>query len=100
MYLVMNKFKIKLGHEDEFEQIWKNRDSKLHTIAGFVEFKLLKGETTDKFTIFSSHVLWNSKEEFEAWTKSDAFKESHKRADNSMSLHVAHPDLECYDVII
>lgn len=100
MYLVMNKFKIKLGKENEFEQIWKNRDSKLPSTKGFIEFKLLKGESNEKFTIFSSHVFWQSKEDFEAWTNSDSFKEAHKKADNSMSLHVAHPELECYDVIM
>ena len=29
MYIAMNRFKIVLGREDDFENVWKNRDTHL-----------------------------------------------------------------------
>ncbi|MEM6266713.1 MAG: antibiotic biosynthesis monooxygenase, partial [Pseudomonadota bacterium] len=43
MYIAMNRFKIALGKEDAFEQVWAERDSHLKDVAGFKDFKLLRG---------------------------------------------------------
>jgi hypothetical protein len=45
MYFAMNRFKIAIGHEDAFENVWKGRDSSLAEVPGFKEFRLLRGET-------------------------------------------------------
>ena len=44
MYLAMNRFKIVLGKEDEFETVWKSRETHLNDVKGFKKFNLIKGE--------------------------------------------------------
>ena len=43
MFLAMNRFKIVKGKEQEFEKVWKERDTHLEGVKGFVKFNLLKG---------------------------------------------------------
>ena len=35
MYIVMNKFKILLGKENEFEKVWRKRDAYFSEVPGF-----------------------------------------------------------------
>ena len=46
MFLAMNRFKIALGFEDGFEKVWRERDSYLSEVEGFVSFNLMKGMAT------------------------------------------------------
>ena len=41
MFIAMNRFKIVLGKEKEFEDVWKNRDTHLKDVPGFKEFNLV-----------------------------------------------------------
>jgi heme-degrading monooxygenase HmoA len=43
MFIAMNRFKVRKGEEPAFETRWRERDTHLHTVPGFVEFHLLKG---------------------------------------------------------
>jgi len=40
MFIAMNRFKIKPGSEQDFIDIWKNRDSYLKDVPGFKQFNL------------------------------------------------------------
>ena len=62
------------------ETVWRERDSYLLTVPGFVEFHLLKGPVRDDHVLYSSHTTWRTKDDFEAWTKSEAFRAAHARA--------------------
>ena len=42
MFLAMNRFRIKVGNEELFETIWRERDSHLEKVSGFIEFSLMK----------------------------------------------------------
>ena len=44
MYIAMNRFKIVLGRENDFEKIWKERDTHLKNVPGFKKFNLIKGK--------------------------------------------------------
>ena len=50
MYIAMNRFKIVLGKENEFENVWKNRDTHLDGVKGFKNFNLIKGETNNEYS--------------------------------------------------
>ena len=41
MYIAMNRFRIVLGRENEFESIWKNRDTHLEDVPGFINLSLI-----------------------------------------------------------
>jgi Uncharacterized enzyme involved in biosynthesis of extracellular polysaccharides len=73
-FIAMNRFKIALGYENDFELIWKNRETYLDGVPGFEEFNLIRGKTYESYTLYASHFIWKSKEDFEARTKSEAFR--------------------------
>jgi len=99
MYIAMNRFKVKPGSEGAFENIWKNRDSNLKSVPGFVEFHMLKGPKQEAYTLYSSHTVWASYSDFEAWTKSQAFRDSHKNAGKNDVHYDGHPQFEGFEVI-
>ena len=87
MFIAMNRFKIVLGKEKEFEEVWKNRDTHLNDVPGFKEFHLVKGEANDEYTLYASHSIWNSKNDFINWTKSEAFRLAHKNSGQHKGLY-------------
>ena len=78
MFIAMNRFKVKLGEEKHFEEIWKNRDTHLNEVPGFKKFNLIKSESNEEYTLYASHSEWESKQDFINWTKSEAFRMAHK----------------------
>jgi heme-degrading monooxygenase HmoA len=99
MFIAMNRFKIKPGHEQDFIEIWKGRNSYLDTVPGFMEFHLLQGPSNDGYTLFSSHAKWESREAFEAWTKSEAFRKAHAGAGSRKDIYMGPPQLEFFEVV-
>ena len=100
MFIAMNRFKIVLGKEKEFEEVWKNRDTHLNDVPGFKEFHLVKGETSDEHTLYASHSIWNSKNDFINWTKSEAFRLAHKNSGQHKGLYLDHPNFEGFEVVL
>jgi heme-degrading monooxygenase HmoA len=98
MYIAMNRFRVKTGSEEAFEQVWLSRDTQLTKVPGFVEFHLLKGPTHEDHTLYSSHTVWLNKVAFEAWTKSEAFRLAHKDAGQNKVLYLDHPQFEGFEV--
>ncbi|MFB9969256.1 antibiotic biosynthesis monooxygenase family protein [Pseudoroseomonas cervicalis] len=99
MFIAMNRFQVIQGAEAEFEQVWTSRDSHLHTVPGFVEFHLLRGPAREDHTLYSSHTIWRSKADFEAWTQSEAFRAAHRGAGQSKPLYLGPPQFEGFEVI-
>ena len=100
MYIAMNRFKIVKGKETEFENIWKNRDSHLEGVEGFKEFNLVKGNSEDSFTLYASHSVWESENDFLNWTKSEKFRLAHKGAGKHSEMYIGHPVFEGFKVVI
>ena len=100
MFLAMNRFKIALGFEDGFEKVWRERDSYLSEVEGFVSFNLMKGMVTEEFVLYASHSVWQSKEAFEAWTDSEHFRKAHAQASAPKGTYLGHPDLELFDSVL
>jgi len=99
MYIAMNRFKIMLGKEVNFEEIWKSRETHLDKVPGFKKFNLIKGKTTEEYTLYASHSIWNSEEDFINWTKSEAFRLAHKNAAQHRDLYLGPPDFEGFEVV-
>ncbi len=100
MYIAMNRFLIKNGKEELFEEIWKSRETHLDKTPGFKKFNLLKGINKDGTTLYASHTEWESKLHFENWTKSEAFRKAHRGASSNKDLYIGHPVFEGFDTII
>ena len=99
MYIAMNRFKVAIGSEAAFEQLWASRDTHLKEVDGFVEFHLLKGPTRDDHVLYSSHTLWSNHGAFERWTQSDAFRAAHRNAGDNRAMYLGHPEFEGFEVV-
>ena len=79
-YVVQNRFKVKKGREAAFEKRWADRESRLGNLDGFRFFCMLRrvddaGAADD--VNYVSATVWETKANFDAWKKGDAFKEAH-----------------------
>jgi heme-degrading monooxygenase HmoA len=100
MYVAMNRFKITLGKEADFIEIWKNRDSHLNEVPGFKEFHLLQGPTTEEYTLFASHSIWETEQAFYDWTRSEAFRKAHANAGSSKDVYLGPPHFEGFTQVL
>ena len=100
MFIAMNRFKIAPGFEEGFEKIWRERESFLEEVPGFVSFALLKGETSEDHTLYASHSVWQSRDAFNAWTESENFRKAHAQASAPKGTYLGHPNLELFDSVI
>ena len=99
MFIAMNRFQVILGEEKAFEKVWLSRETHLDGVPGFIEFHLLRGQSQEDHTLFSSHTVWRSRADFEAWTQSEAFRQAHRNAGDNKPLYLGHPRFEGFDVI-
>ncbi|MEM9148311.1 MAG: antibiotic biosynthesis monooxygenase [Pseudomonadota bacterium] len=99
MFVAMNRFKVVRGHEADFEAVWKGRDSRLNELDGFRSFHLLRGAETDAHTLYASHTIWDSRADFEAWTRSQQFRDAHKDAGQNKPLYLGHPEFEGFEAV-
>ncbi|PHS72370.1 MAG: antibiotic biosynthesis monooxygenase [Cycloclasticus sp.] len=100
MFIAMNRFKVTLGKESDFENVWRKRESRLSDVPGFNTFNLLRGPTLDDHTLFASHTVWEDKDAFDDWTHSDAFKQVHAQAGQTKGLYLGHPNFEGFEVVL
>lgn len=101
MYIAMNRFKVQNGSEQAFEDVWRNRDSSLAEMKGFKDFHLLRGPVNEaeSYTLYASHTIWESYEDFIAWTKSENFRAAHKNAGQNKVLYIGHPQFEGFSIV-
>ena len=100
MFIVMNRFRIAHGHEDDFERVWRERDSHLSRVPGFKSFSLLKGPRKDDHVLYASHSVWSSRDAFEGWTQSEALGKAHKQASAPKGTYLGHPNLETFEAVL
>ena len=85
MFIAMNRFQVQPGRGEDFERIWRERDSYLVGVPGFLQFALLRGADGE----YVSHSTWQSHAAFDAWTQSEAFRRGH--AQGSLTGILAGP---------
>jgi heme-degrading monooxygenase HmoA len=76
MFVAMNNFKVNAGREDDFEKQWRERETFLEGVPGFVEFMLLKSDSTGDYI---SHTTWKDRQAFIDWTQSESFAKGHRQ---------------------
>ncbi len=100
MYIAMNRFKVCLGEEETFIEIWRQRDSHLDQVPGFLSFALLQGPSTEAHTLFASHSTWEDAAAFEAWTQSEAFRLAHRQAGGRRDIYLGPPSFEGFSQVL
>ena len=96
MFIAMNNFKVASGKESEFERVWRERESHLKGVSGFVQFCLLRADAPGEYI---SHSTWESRDAFIAWTQSEAFAQGHRQG-SLMGVLEGPPQLRTYDALI
>ncbi|WP_373183956.1 antibiotic biosynthesis monooxygenase family protein [Halomonas campaniensis] len=101
MYIAMNRFRVNPERTEEFEQIWLERETHLQGLPGFEAFHMLRGPEREDHVLYASHTVWRSREDFEAWTRSEAFRKAHASAGQSKreGLYLGPPSFEGFEVI-
>ncbi|MEM6538310.1 MAG: antibiotic biosynthesis monooxygenase [Pseudomonadota bacterium] len=100
MFIAMNRFKITPGREADFEHVWASRDSHLNEVPGFKTFNLVRGPKHDDYTLYASHTVWASEDDFIAWTRSEAFRAAHANAGENRDLYLGHPEFEGFTSVL
>ncbi len=101
MFIAMNRFKIARGHEETFIAHWRQRESYLDEVPGFVRFNLMRGPEIEEYTLFASHTEWASEAAFSDWTRSEAFMKAHANAGKSpREIYVGPPQLELFEAVL
>ncbi len=100
MFVAMNRFRIALGAEADFEEMWRSRDSRLAEVEGFVAFKLLRGPQAADHTLYVSHSTWADRAAFEAWTRSPQFRRAHSGAGESKPMYAGPPSFEGFESVV
>jgi heme-degrading monooxygenase HmoA len=100
MFLAMNRFAIAPGMEEGFEKIWRERETFLSEVPGFVSFALMKGTSDENRTLYASHSVWESRQAFEDWTRSEHFRKAHAQAHAPKGTYLGPPDLELFEQVL
>ena len=95
MFIAMNVFRVAEGKGEEFERIWRERETYLQGVPGFVQFALLRGDGE-----YVSHSTWESRDAFLAWTQSDAFVKGHRQGGSLMGVLEGPPELKTFEAVI
>lgn len=78
MYVVMNRLSVNPKYAEAFEERFRSRVGAVDNMPGFVRNMVLRPEAEgEPYVVFT---MWESKEAFEAWTQSDAFRKGHARS--------------------
>ena len=96
----MNRFRIAKGREEDFEALWRKRESRLDEVPGFRDFHLLKGPADDEATLYASHTIWDSHAAFVVWTESENFRLAHAQARAPKGTYLGHPQFEGFEVVL
>ena len=96
-FIAMNRFTVNPQRSDEFEEAWRRRETYLQEVPGFQRFVLLRGDEPGQYI---SHSTWESREAFEGWTKSEAFRKAHQQARMPEGILAGHPRLESFEAVL
>jgi heme-degrading monooxygenase HmoA len=99
MFVAANRFRVIPTEAARFEAAWLNRESHIREVPGFLTFHLLRGPAAEDHVLYSSFTLWRSRADFEAWTKSEAFRRAHAAAGEAKPMSLGHPQFEGFDVL-
>ncbi|SFS89372.1 antibiotic biosynthesis monooxygenase family protein [Marininema halotolerans] len=96
MYQVNNRIAIQSPEQlHHLIERFQGADLRMQKVPGFISFRLLKTEDESRLIVES---VFERKEDFINWTKSEAFAQAHggKRGDSEGR----QPDLETFEVLI
>lgn len=76
MVIVTNTSKITKGNAHKLVERF-DKVGKVENMEGFIGLEVMLTENTPDYDEVTVSTRWEAKENFQAWTRSDAFKEAH-----------------------
>ncbi len=95
MFVAMNRFQTVAGRAEDFERIWRERETHLDGVPGFIRFALLRGDEG----VYVSHSTWTSREAFDGWVNSESFRKGHAQG-SLMGILAGPPVVSLYDAVL
>ncbi len=78
MFVVMNRIPVSPEFQEAFEERFRSRAREVDRMPGFVRNWVLRPvDPEDPYVVVT---VWESREAFEAWTRSEAFQRGHARS--------------------
>ena len=100
-FIAMNRFKIAVGRESDFEYVWRNRETYLEGVKGFQEFNLLKGFTNEEYTLFILPTVHGILELILKIGKNQRHLEKHcSGGSQHKGIYLSHPKFEGFEVVL
>ncbi len=96
MFIAMNRFNVAPGRETDFETIWRERETYLRGVPGFLQFALLRSDNQGEYI---SHSTWRDRQSFLDWTQSEAFAAGHRQG-SLMGILQGPPQIALYEAVI
>lgn len=98
MITVANRIYVKPEYHDQFAERFRERAGLVDGMPGFVANHVLR--PTKEGEPFVVLTFWESRETFEAWTQSDAFRQGHARSGSLPREAFSGPNvLEMHEVV-
>ncbi|MEE8337877.1 MAG: antibiotic biosynthesis monooxygenase [Dehalococcoidia bacterium] len=94
MFIVQNRFKVNEGFGEHFERAPEH--SQLGDVPGFLFTARLKGDDEGVYINLS---IWENRDAFDAWVKSDSFKQAHAGAGPGQGAMAEPPQLTLAEVL-
>ena len=79
MIIAANRIPVIKGREKEFERQFLGRPKLVDMMPGFIRNEFLKPINNDCYIVLS---YWESREDFDAWIKSEAYQKTQARKTN------------------
>ncbi|MFC4455562.1 antibiotic biosynthesis monooxygenase [Deinococcus sonorensis] len=98
MITVMNRISVSPEYAEQFEQRFADRARMVDQMPGFVSNQVLRPVAPgDPYIVLT---WWESREAFDAWTRSDAFTQGHARSSTLPKEAFSGPNrLEVHEVL-
>ena len=99
MITVANRIYVHPDHAEAFEERFRNRAHLVDGMPGFISNQVLRPTTEgDPYVVFT---VWESKEVFEGWVSSDAFRKGHAKSGSLPKGAFTHENkLEIHEVFL
>jgi len=94
VYVAMNRITAIEGKGPELEAAFAKRAGHVNQAPGFLAFYLLRPQQGNTYISMST---WRSKEDFDAWTKSEDFAAGHRSAKHGVVA--GRPVLEEFEAV-
>jgi heme-degrading monooxygenase HmoA len=99
MFVVMNRISVNPTFSEAFEERFRRRAGEVDKMPGFIRNIVLRPAAPDDPYIVMT--MWESREAFEAWTQSEAFRKGHARSGTLPPDAFRGPSrLEMYDAFL